>query len=136
MATLISRPLIAAPRTAVLTSADLSFRQRLRDTLTELRWQVREAAGGAEALAHLDAAPAETVILDSWLPDLEIQEFVDEFEKLHPQVDLVIVDDASSGRGGARSPRRNEILYALRRVQDADGPHGTPLRLSNETPLA
>ena len=121
MATLISRPLIAAPRTAVLTSTDVSFRQRLRDTLTELRWQVREAAGGAEVLAHLDAAPAETVILDSWLPDLEIQEFVDEFEKLHPQVDLVIVDDASSARGGARSPRRNEILYALRRVQDADG---------------
>lgn len=121
MATMVSRSLIAAPRTAVLTSADLSFRQRLRDTLTELRWQVREAAGGAEVLAHLDAAPAEMVILDSWLPDLEIQEFIHEFEKLHPKVDLVIVDDASGGRGGARSPRRNEILYALRRVQDADG---------------
>jgi DNA-binding NtrC family response regulator len=118
---MISKPLNAAPRTAVLTSTDVSFRQRLRETLTELRWQVREAAGGAEVLAHLDAAPAETVILDSWLPDLEIREFVDEFEKLHPQVDLIIVDDASSGRGGARSPRRNEILYALRRVQDADG---------------
>ena len=121
MATLISRPVTAAPRTAVLTSADLSFRQRLRDTLTELRWQVREAGGGAEALAHLDTAPAETLILDSWLPDLEIQEFIGEFEKLHPTVDLVIVDDAVGGRGGARSPRRNEVLHALRRVQDADG---------------
>jgi len=121
MATLISRPSVAAPRTAVLTSADLSFRQRLRDTLTELRWQVREAAGGAEALAHLDAAPAETVVLDSWLPDLEIQEFIGEFERLYPNVDLVTVDDSSVSRGGARSPRRNEILYALRRVQDTDG---------------
>ena len=64
MATTISRPLIAAPRTAVQTSADLSFRQRLRDTLTELRWQVREAAGGAEVLAHLDAAPADALIAD------------------------------------------------------------------------
>ena len=61
----------------------------MRDALTGLRWQVREAAGGAEALAHLDAAPAETVILDSWLPDLEIQEFITEFEKLHPGVDYV-----------------------------------------------
>src|SRR5262249_37431266 len=94
---------------------------RLRDTLTELRWQVREAAGGAEALAHLDAAPAETVVLDSWLPDLEIQEFIGEFERLYPNVDLVTVDDSSVSRGGARSPRRNEILYALRRVQDTDG---------------
>ena len=43
MATVMSRPVAAAPRTAVLTSADLSFRQRLRDTLTELRWQVRSS---------------------------------------------------------------------------------------------
>lgn len=120
MATQAARFSAAPPRTAVLTSADLSFRQRVRDTLMELRWQVREAGGGAEALAHLDAAPAETVILDSWLPDLEIREFVAEFERLHPSIDLVIVDD-SSARSTIRSPRRNEVLYALRRVQDADG---------------
>jgi hypothetical protein len=105
----------------VLASADISFRQRVRDALTGLRWQVREAAGGAEALAHLDASPAETVILDSWLPDLEIQEFIAEFEKLHPGVDLVTMDDSSAGRSAARSPRRNEVLFALRRGQDADG---------------
>lgn len=61
MATPNLRPTQPAARTAVLASADLSFRQRVRDALTGLRWQVREAAGGAEALAHLDAAPAETV---------------------------------------------------------------------------
>src|SRR5579862_2082231 len=64
MITATTRTPTAAPRTAVLTSADLSFRQRVRDTLTELRWQVREAAGGAEALAHLDAAPADTLAFD------------------------------------------------------------------------
>ena len=121
MAAPTPRPCSAAPRTAVLASADLSFRQRVRDTLVGLRWQVREAAGGAEALAHLDAAPAEAVILDSWLPDLEIQEFIAEFEKLHPAVDLVTVDDSSAGRCKTRSPRRNEVLYALRHGQDADG---------------
>src|SRR5580658_6926874 len=62
------------PRTAVLASADLSFRQRVRDALIGLRWQVREAAGGAEVLAQLDAAPADALILDSWLPDLEVNE--------------------------------------------------------------
>jgi flagellin-like hook-associated protein FlgL len=54
----------APPRTAILTSADLVFRQRVRDALTGLRWQVREAGGGAEALAHLDAAPAAALIAD------------------------------------------------------------------------
>ena len=109
------------PRTAVLTSADLSFRQRVREALTGLRWQVREAAGGAEALAHLDAAPAETLILDSWLPDLEISEFVTEFEKLHPGIDLVAIGDLTAHSSAPRSPRRNEVLFALRRGQDGDG---------------
>jgi flagellin-like hook-associated protein FlgL len=52
------------PRTAILTSADISFRQRVRDVLTGLHWQVREAGGGAEALAHLDAAPVDSLIAD------------------------------------------------------------------------
>jgi len=110
----------APARTAVLASADLSFRQRVKETLTGLHWKVREAAGGAEAMAHLDAAPAEAVILDSWLPDLEVREFIAEFEKLYPSVDLVTVDGVSATTA-VRSPRRNEILYALRRGQDDDG---------------
>ena len=48
-------------RTAVVASADLSFRQRVKDTLIGLHWKVREAAGGAEAIAHLDSTPAEVV---------------------------------------------------------------------------
>src|SRR5579875_3860488 len=103
MATMMQRPAQAAARTAILASADLSFRQRVRDALTELRWQVREARGGAEVLAHLDSAPAEAVIMDSWLPDLEIREFVAEFERLHPGVDLVTVDDAPPRPNAARS---------------------------------
>lgn len=113
-------PKPAPARTAVLASADLSFRQRVKETLTGLHWKVREAAGGAEAMAHLDAAPAEAVILDSWLPDLEVREFIAEFEKLYPSVDLVTVDGVSATTS-VRSPRRNEILYALRRGQDDDG---------------
>jgi DNA-binding NtrC family response regulator len=118
-ATAQARPFTRA-RTAVLASADLAFRRRLRDALTELRWQVREATGGAEALACVEALPAEAVVLDSWLPDLEIREFVSEFERLHPGIDLVMAD-ASQTTGTWRSPRRNEVLYALRQAQASDG---------------
>lgn len=114
-----SRPAVSA-RTAVLASADLSFRQRVRDALTDLRWEVREAGGGAETLASLDTAPAETVILDSWLPDLEIREFVAEFERLYPGVDLVMADASVAAGSVTRSPRRNEVLHALRRAQATD----------------
>jgi hypothetical protein len=64
MATATLRPTQAAARTAILASADWSFRQRVCEALTGLRWQVREASGGAEALAHLDQAPADNLIAD------------------------------------------------------------------------
>jgi len=109
----------SAVRSAVLASADAGFRRRVGDALSGLRWQVREAKGGAEALACLEKAPAETVVLDSWLPDLEIREFIGEFRRLHPEVDLVTVD-ASMAAEGARSPRRNEVLHALRSAETTD----------------
>ncbi len=95
----------------------------MRDALTGLRWQVREAAGGAEALAHLDAAPARaTVILDSWLPDLEIQEFITEFEKLHPGVDdvsqqRVTLDDSINRLAAAGNYNTSESTQ-LQSAQD------------------
>ena len=48
-----------AARTVVLASADAGLRQRLRRSLTGLRWQVREATGGAEAMAQLEASRPE-----------------------------------------------------------------------------
>src|SRR5579883_1412572 len=118
-AALVKRSISVPARTAILASADLSFRQRVKEALDGLHWQVREAAGGAEVLAHLDASPAEAVVLDSWLPDLEIQEFVTEFEQSYPGVDLVMVDGQAAKT--ARSPRRNELHYELRREKYADG---------------
>src|SRR5271154_5139975 len=117
-----SIPVVApAARIAILASSDVSFRRRVRETLSGLRWQVREAGGGAEALALLEALPAEALILDSWLPDLEIREFVKEFERLHPGVELITVDGLVNGAPGrTRSPRRNELLYALRSGQDGE----------------
>jgi DNA-binding NtrC family response regulator len=118
----------AGARTAVLASPDLSFRQRVKDSLVGLRWQVREAGGGAEALAHLEAFSSEALILDSWLPDLEIREFVREFELRHPDVELITMDSAAEtgSRSAARSPRRNELLHALRSGQDASASDRRP----------
>lgn len=108
-------------RTAVLASSDVSFRRRVSEILKGLRWTVREATGGAEALAELETNPSEALILDSWLPDLEIEEFITDFRRQHPAVDLVTVNGSGVEDGTVRSPRRNEILYAVRRSQDADG---------------
>src|SRR5271165_2057944 len=76
------------PRTALVASADRSFRQRLSEILTGLRWQVREAESGAQAWGEADIAPPEAMIVDSWLPDLDLAEFLKDFQGYFPQVDL------------------------------------------------
>jgi hypothetical protein len=62
----------AGARTVVVVSADTALRQRLAERLAGLRWRVREASGGALAMMHLEAMPAEAMLVDSWLPDLEV----------------------------------------------------------------
>jgi DNA-binding NtrC family response regulator len=108
---------VAGMRTVVLASADAGLRQRLRTSLTGLRWQVREAAGGAEAMAQLEDSRSEALLVDSWLPDLEVGEFATVIRMLYPSMELLRVDGGIDG--GARSPRRNELLHALREAQNA-----------------
>jgi DNA-binding NtrC family response regulator len=102
-----------------VASADRSFRQRLNEILTGLRWQVREAEGGAQAWAEAELAAPEAVIVDSWLPDLDLAEFLKDFRGCFPQVDLVTAG-GSSIEESPRGPYRQELLYALRRSQDTD----------------
>jgi len=110
----------AAIRTVLLAGADSDLRGRLREQLTAMRWQVREAGGGAEAMAMLDLEPAEAMVLDSVLPDLEVTEFAEQMRARYPAMDLIEVDGGPS-EGGARSPRRNELLHALRLAQNSLG---------------
>ncbi len=106
-------------RTALVASADRSFRQRLTEILTGLRWQVREAEGGAQAWSEAETSTPEAIIVDSWLPDLDLGEFLADFRGRFPHVDVV----STAGQTEQESPRgpfRQELLYALRRSQDTD----------------
>jgi DNA-binding NtrC family response regulator len=106
-------------RTALVASSDRSFRQRLAEVLSGLRWQVREAEGGADAWEQTQSIPPEAVIVDSWLPDLDLPEFLRDFRGSFPQVDLIAAG-TDIHTEGIRSPYRQELLYALRRCQDND----------------
>jgi DNA-binding NtrC family response regulator len=106
-------------RTALVASADRSFRQRLSEILTGLRWQVREAEGGAQAWSEAELSAPEAIIVDSWLPDLDLAEFLKDFRISFPQVDLVTAGSAQAEES-PRGPYRQELLYALRRSQDTD----------------
>jgi DNA-binding NtrC family response regulator len=114
----------AAVRTVLLASADADLRSRLRRELAAMRWEVREAGGGAEAMELLEAEGAEAMVLDSALPDLEVDEIAEEMRIRHPVMELLRID-GTVDEAGARSPRRNELLHALRHaLEDSHGPRG------------
>jgi len=107
------------PRTVLVASADRSFRQRLAHLLAGLRWQVREAEGGAQAWTEAETSLLDALIVDSWLPDLDLAAFLSDFRGRFPEVDLV----TTAGNVAAESPRgpyRQELLYALRHCQETD----------------
>ncbi|MDR3723826.1 MAG: sigma-54 dependent transcriptional regulator [Terracidiphilus sp.] len=105
-------------RSVLLVSADASFRQRLLAILMGLRWQVREAASGSEAWAEAEIMPPGAAIVDSWLPDLDLKEFLVEFRRQFPMADMVTT--GGSDRQSPRGPYRQELLYALRSCQETD----------------
>jgi DNA-binding NtrC family response regulator len=106
-------------RTALVASADGNFRQKLSQVLGGLRWQVREAEGGAQAWAEANASMPEAMIVDTWLPDLELSEFLSDFRGSFPDVDLVTAS-GSVAEESPRGPYRQELLYALRSIQETD----------------
>jgi len=107
-------------RVVLIASADSSLRERLRNSLTGLRWQVLEAPGGAQAwIASQTATQLEALLVDPWLPDLDVTEFLRDFHRDYPQVDMVMTDGVPA-ENSPRSPYHQELLYALRRNQDSD----------------
>jgi DNA-binding NtrC family response regulator len=106
-------------RTVILASSDASFRRRVSEVLTGLRWQVHEAEGGAQAWAEASAVVPEAIIVDSWLPDLDVEEFLSEFRASFPEVDVVAAGGASHHES-PRGPHRQELLLALRKIDETD----------------
>ncbi len=125
-----------AVRSVVLASADAGLRQRLTEGLAGMRWTVREAGGGADAMAQVEAMRPEALVLDSWLPDLEVGEFTAQMRMLYPAMDVLRLD-ALLGRDstGVKSPRRNEILHALRLAQEGGSTQET-VSIASESTVA
>ena len=105
-----------AKKDVVLASADAALRGRLRESLSGLRWQVREASGAAEALTLLEQFPSEALLMDDWLPDLEASEFADQIAEMYPSLDVLRLDGGP--HTAVRSARRNELLHVLRELRE------------------
>ncbi len=114
-----SLPFRSRVRSVLVVSSDSSLRERLRHSLTGLRWQVLEAQGGADAWVASQSTQLEALLIDPWLPDLDVNEFLRDFHRDYPHVDVMLTDGVSA-ENSPRSPYHQELLYALRRSQEGD----------------
>ena len=102
-------------RTAILVSTDDQLREALAERLGRLRWQVREAGGGAQAMMLLEDSEAAAMILDSWLPDLQVSDLAELVQLRHPEIDLLFMDGPlDESAVVTTNPRHNELMHAIR----------------------
>ncbi len=107
---------VVSARKAIVVSSDEGVRQRLATSLRALRWEVREAAGGAEAMGLLDVQAPAALLLDDWLPDLEVGEFLASVGRLYGGVDVLRLG-GEPVESEMRGPLRHELLQAMREAQ-------------------
>lgn len=111
-----AQAVVLTQRSLVLVTADAALREPLRQILTGMRWRVSEASGGADAMARIDELRPEALLMDSWLPDLEAVEFAGHIQRSYPAMEILRVDGEIESTE-AKSPRRHELLQAIRQAQ-------------------
>ena len=101
----------------LLVSPNSRLRVQLREKLRQPRWNLTEAAGGAEALECLHESFSEILLLDPLLPDLESSEFSAMVREQFPGVQILTVNSHTGQLVlGASSPtalsaQLTEVLY-------------------------
>jgi DNA-binding NtrC family response regulator len=76
---------------AIVASPNNEFRKRILRRLRVQGWTVEEAVGGAEALSLVEDGAFGALLLDRWLPDLEVAELVDIIKARHPHVQVLVI---------------------------------------------
>ena len=76
----------------LLVSPSSRLRREMREKLKQGRWNLTEAASGAEALECLQKGPSEILLLDPLLPDLEVTEFSALVHEEFPNVQILSVN--------------------------------------------
>jgi transcriptional regulator with GAF, ATPase, and Fis domain len=114
----------------IVASESNAFRDAVKESLANTQWRCVEAKGGADAMAKIDLAVTggsdTALILDTTLPDLDVQEVATMVERTQPAVEVVTSDHVS-----IRTPKMRgyELLWrALRYAHEAIARESQPYR--------
>ena len=87
------------PTRVLVVDDDADWREYLRESLTDMGYQVDEASSGAEALAALQRSSYGVLLLDHYMPGMSGEEVVRKLPPTGPAVVLVTnarADEVSS----------------------------------------
>lgn len=109
---------------AIVASPDERVRRRLIDSLGDGCHNVREARGGAEALAQLEQGGYQALLLDHWLPDLDVNEILSIVRRFYPHVKVLVMnpeEHSTSDPAGVESPAGAAVAPSpVERQSEAD----------------
>jgi DNA-binding NtrC family response regulator len=106
--------LVASPSTVV--------RQRVLESLRSPVRRFEQAAGGAEALVHLESGFWQVLFLDRRLPDLDAEELSQTVRQRFPGIEVVLLDPESDDEATAieKEDLLPELWPALSQDKDRD----------------
>lgn len=101
---------------AVIASPNSDFRKKMLEALRATSCIAQEAQGGAEALAKLEAGDCQALLLDSWLPDLDVSDLLSIVKKRHPEVKVLVMDSESGPQEYHPQPERSsQVVTSIAR---------------------
>ena len=105
-----------AHSSTVVASSNFAFRQRVLQQLATRNCRAEEVCGGAEALALVEEGSCQSLLLDRFLPDLDVAELVAIIRGRYPEVEVQVLDShAGSETTGEEMepPSSSEALFHL-----------------------
>ena len=95
---------------------EADFLETLVKRFTFRQIPVTPASSGPEALALLDAAPFDVVILDMRMPGMDGMAVLKEIKKRHPAVEVIILTGHASVEAGMQGMSLGAYDYVLKPV--------------------
>ncbi len=95
-----------AIRTILVVDDNADLREPLKAALELEGYRVRAAASAQEALALQSDSPADVLVSDIFMPDMDGMELIDRFRALYPRTAIVAMS------GDARYAHRQNYLHA------------------------
>lgn len=107
---------------AVIASSNPRFLKAILGSLDSRGWSSEAAHSGADALAKVESSGCQALVLDRWLPDLEVHELIKIVKSQNPNVDIFLMDSSTGEPVVSRDvPRYASTRQLLQILQDPKG---------------